>query len=506
MQALARQYNQNKSVAQAVALHLEQTKNQQPANPEVEAFLAQYPQIQAHAAARLRALPKEAQTNVLMRGGLGSARDPTAMLLGRIRQVDPFNTTWVPHTPGMQPFPTQSQVAAQQTMVAKIAPEPKAPQAAVKDRDDGEYDALTALAEGELMQSARMQKALTNSAAKAVPKPVLSDWRRARPQPGEEVPGSLPGALPPVPGFPPPGPPAQEPSLLPAPLLAPMPAPPNGFSRVPPAPSPPVPPPAPVAPAAPPAFPPAAPLAKPPPPAPGLASVAKTKPPPPLPGLPPMPSLSPLPSLPLTAPGASMPSAPTAPGSAAPAPPPPAPTQPTPSSLSSLSPEAAKAFTMSPELESKRSNVQSSLANLAASLLGKEAAGLFGPKEDAKAEPAEEAAPSPAEPSQPAQPSQPAPVSAPAPPVALSPEEARAAEQAAAAETAYQNFWVQRQMASLMSLYQQGHSLQQERKPAAVAAAKSQDYWEGDWRCVSCGDHQFARNRECRNCGAPRQS
>ena len=30
-------------------------------------------------------------------------------------------------------------------------------------------------------------------------------------------------------------------------------------------------------------------------------------------------------------------------------------------------------------------------------------------------------------------------------------------------------------MASLMSLYQQGHSLQQERKPAAVAAAKSQD-------------------------------
>ncbi|CAE7461368.1 nipblb [Symbiodinium natans] len=160
VQALARQYNQNKSVAQAVALHLEQTKNQQPPNPEVETFLSQYPQIQAHAAARLRALPKEAQTNVLMRGGLGSARDPTAMLLGRIRQVDPFNTTWVPHTPGMQPFPTQSQVAAQQTMVAKIAPEPKAPQLAqVKDRDEGEYDALTALAEGELMQSARMQKA-----------------------------------------------------------------------------------------------------------------------------------------------------------------------------------------------------------------------------------------------------------------------------------------------------------------------------------------------------------
>lgn len=77
------------------------------------------------------------------------------------------------------------------------------------------------------------------------------------------------------------------------------------------------------------------------------------------------------------------------------------------------------------------------------------------------------------------------------------------AQQAVAAETAYQNFWVQRQMASLMSLYQQGHALQQERKTAAPPTAQS-DYWEGDWTCAKCGDHQFARNRECRNCGAPR--
>ena len=69
-------------------------------------------------------------------------------------------------------------------------------------------------------------------------------------------------------------------------------------------------------------------------------------------------------------------------------------------------------------------------------------------------------------------------------------------------------------MASLMSLYQQGHSIQQERKtvknqdtlPSAFTCLSSgccldvplQDYWEGDWRCVKCGDHQFARNRECR--------
>ena len=74
-------------------------------------------------------------------------------------------------------------------------------------------------------------------------------------------------------------------------------------------------------------------------------------------------------------------------------------------------------------------------------------------------------------------------------------------------------------MASLMSLYQQGHSLQQERKtvknqdrvlPSARLCADEilrepailrEDYWEGDWRCHKCGDHQFARNRECRQDG-----
>merc|ERR1719284_25258 len=25
----------------------------------------------------------------------------------------------------------------------------------------------------------------------------------------------------------------------------------------------------------------------------------------------------------------------------------------------------------------------------------------------------------------------------------------------------------------------------------------------GDWACPSCGDHQFARNTECRKCGTP---
>merc|ERR1712217_206618 len=27
---------------------------------------------------------------------------------------------------------------------------------------------------------------------------------------------------------------------------------------------------------------------------------------------------------------------------------------------------------------------------------------------------------------------------------------------------------------------------------------------DGDWICEQCGDHQFARNKECRKCGAPK--
>lgn len=676
VQALARQYNQNKSVAQAVALHLEQTKNQQPPNPEVETFLAQYPQIQAHAAARLRALPKEAQTNVLMRGGLGSARDPTAMLLGRIRQVDPFNTTWVPHTPGMQPFPTQSQIAIQQ--VAKMVPDkPLPPEVKVQEKEkepyEGEYENLTALAEGELMQYAGSKAVNSGKAGGDPKKPMLSDWRRARPSPGEEVApsgGKAPdGALPAA--FPPFG--SGGPAVSSQPALALPPAPPMSVSGAKVSPSP------------------------------GLG-VAKTKSVPPLP--PGSPALGqhpqmvaggsgipgnlqsmpgpPAPPATLAAPApATAPPLPTA--HAAPSPPaPPALPAPPGSSPSGLDAMPAKSFTLSAELESKKNNVQSSLANLAASLLGKEVAGLLGPKPESEqttvpasdsmpstrpasldlnsaARAAEQAvfgagtssspstsaggaagstaipattgtgahpktAPPPNLPSigpangysaplgTPGVPGKAASaldaplteaqiatlppalqavlrkkqaeqgiapiqssVSAPAPPppqmspgvssgvpprlpglsgvspaissgvsmdasassslplepVApaaddLTPEQRavlaqirqkqeerekqeaeekaqkQQAQQAVAAETAYQNFWVQRQMASLMSLYQQGHALQQERKTAAPPTAQS-DYWEGDWTCTKCGDHQFARNRECRNCGAPRE-
>merc|ERR1719247_3742061 len=53
-------------------------------NPEVELFLQHNP-VEPHAATRLRSLPMEMQKIVLSRGSLFGGRDPTAVLLGRIR-------------------------------------------------------------------------------------------------------------------------------------------------------------------------------------------------------------------------------------------------------------------------------------------------------------------------------------------------------------------------------------------------------------------------------------
>mmetsp|Transcript_32670 Transcript_32670/g.50823 ORF Transcript_32670/g.50823 Transcript_32670/m.50823 type:complete len:808 (+) Transcript_32670:194-2617(+) len=55
-------------------------------NPEVELFLQHNP-VEPHAATRLRSLPMELQTIVLQRGSLFGGRDPTAVLLGRIRSA-----------------------------------------------------------------------------------------------------------------------------------------------------------------------------------------------------------------------------------------------------------------------------------------------------------------------------------------------------------------------------------------------------------------------------------
>jgi len=56
------------------------------ANPEVEAFIAQNP-VEQHAASRLRSLPPHQQKLVLERGTLNTARDPSAVLITRIRDA-----------------------------------------------------------------------------------------------------------------------------------------------------------------------------------------------------------------------------------------------------------------------------------------------------------------------------------------------------------------------------------------------------------------------------------
>lgn len=57
-----------------------------PASPEVEAFLAANP-VEPHAAQRLRTLPPEMQRLVLERGSLLGARDPSAVLISRVRDA-----------------------------------------------------------------------------------------------------------------------------------------------------------------------------------------------------------------------------------------------------------------------------------------------------------------------------------------------------------------------------------------------------------------------------------
>jgi len=57
-----------------------------PSSPEVEAFLAQNP-VEPHAASRLRSLPPEMQRLVIERGSLFGARDPSAVLISRVRDA-----------------------------------------------------------------------------------------------------------------------------------------------------------------------------------------------------------------------------------------------------------------------------------------------------------------------------------------------------------------------------------------------------------------------------------
>ena len=45
---------------------------------------------------------------------------------------------------------------------------------------------------------------------------------------------------------------------------------------------------------------------------------------------------------------------------------------------------------------------------------------------------------------------------------------------------------------------------QDKLRPEEKARTDTGNRRPGDWDCPECGDHQFARNTECRQCGEPK--
>lgn len=83
--------------------------------------------------------------------------------------------------------------------------------------------------------------------------------------------------------------------------------------------------------------------------------------------------------------------------------------------------------------------------------------------------------------------------------------------QQAAAREQYSQFWVQQQLNAQMALFQNQQDVATSKLPEVLKdvprppkKGSTQARLPGDWTCARCEDHQFARNRTCRSCGAPR--
>mmetsp|Transcript_56764 Transcript_56764/g.135214 ORF Transcript_56764/g.135214 Transcript_56764/m.135214 type:complete len:764 (-) Transcript_56764:92-2383(-) len=93
--------------------------------------------------------------------------------------------------------------------------------------------------------------------------------------------------------------------------------------------------------------------------------------------------------------------------------------------------------------------------------------------------------------------------------------------QRAAATAQYSQFWMHQQFQAQMEMFENQRMLASGASPSEEAMAGttnrpvaqmggkpsrlgSQPILPGDWTCKACGDHQFARNRTCRFCGAPK--
>lgn len=94
-------------------------------------------------------------------------------------------------------------------------------------------------------------------------------------------------------------------------------------------------------------------------------------------------------------------------------------------------------------------------------------------------------------------------------PVPVLTEEQLLQMQVEAQEREYQQAWVQMQMKAHMALFEQqraigfGHPEANSDGPK-IRRKSNQPMMPGDWECPKCGDHQFSRNFTCRACGQPR--
>merc|ERR1719440_1959408 len=95
-------------------------------NPEVEIFLQHNP-VEPHAATRLRSLPPEFQKIVLQRGSLFGGRDPTAVLLGRVRAATEGRALGNPNMRNMPWSGTTAQVTLPPGGTGVVGQMPPAP-------------------------------------------------------------------------------------------------------------------------------------------------------------------------------------------------------------------------------------------------------------------------------------------------------------------------------------------------------------------------------------------
>lgn len=103
-------------------------------------------------------------------------------------------------------------------------------------------------------------------------------------------------------------------------------------------------------------------------------------------------------------------------------------------------------------------------------------------------------------------------------------EEQLAEQQQAAVSAQYSQYWLQQQFQSQLAMFENQRLMAsgdnpvytvEDAKESALKGPKdsngprggrktNQPMLPGDWTCPGCGDHQFARNRVCRFCGASR--